>query len=260
MKDFCATRHVYRIVRGGRVNIIGDEFGETNFAGGTFSWSPGRPEEPDSIGIPGEEEDEFADFDEEFSSLEGSGESLLKRVGVVFFEEFGSGFLTERLYYGGLAELGPFSDFELQVEVIHQHVTENRVLGYLIQGEQDFTWPSGALTSLWAGYIGSAEIDPNARFAPAFSNLFLGEVMRMDVVHLPLAFGRVKHTTTWKGKPAFGLFAVAQTSGARAQEYDFETEFHLARGLRLYGVVGFVRSADLPDTTMVGRIQMRYAF
>jgi hypothetical protein len=261
MKDFCATRHVYRIVRGGRVNLIGDKFGETNFAGGTFSWSPSPSTEPDSFGAPGEEEDdEFVAFDEEFASLEDYEGSFVKRIGIVFYEEFGSGFETNRLYYGGLAELGLSSEFELQVELIHQHVTENRVLGYLIRGGQDFTWRSGALTSLWGGYIGSADIDPNARFAPAFSNLFLGEVMRLDVVHLPLVFGRVKHSLPWKGKPAIGFFAVGQTSGARSEEYDFEAELHLARGLRLYGVVGFVRSAALSGRTMVGRVQMRYAF
>jgi hypothetical protein len=116
------------------------------------------------------------------------------------------------------------------------------------------------LTNIWGGYIGSAEIDPNAIFHPNFSNLFLGEVMRLDVVHLPLVFGRMKHHLTWSGKPAFGLLAVKRMSADNAAEVDFDVEFHLSRGFRLYGLVGFVRSDALPTTTMVGRAQFRYAF
>jgi hypothetical protein len=260
MKDFCATRHVYRIVRGGRVNFIGDSFGETNFAGATVSWSPSNAsaEDFDDQVV---EEDEFAAFGEdELTTMEGSGERFLQRVGGIFFEEFGSLYLSNRYFYGGIVELGLPGDFGLELEIIHQHVTDDKVIGYLIRGEGDVVWKSGALTSLWGGYIGSAEIDPNALFHPTFSNLFLGEVMRLDVVHLPLVFARAKHTTTWRGKPAFGVLAVKRTSGDRAEEYDLDMEIHLSRGFRLYGLVGFVQSEALPTTTLVGRAQFRYAF
>jgi hypothetical protein len=264
MKDFCATRHVYRIVRGGRVNEIGDAFGDTNFVGGTLSWSPGRGGSAGTDGLPGEDpggEDDFAALgDEEFSSLEESGSSWLKRLGVIVFNQFGPGFVEDRLFYGGIAELALMRDIELQVEVVHQHVSTERVIGYLIQGERDVTWRSGALTSFWLGYIGSAEIDSGALFRPAFSNLFLGEVMRLDVVNMPLVFGRASHRLPWRGKPSIGLFAVVQTSNSRTEEYDFEFEINLSQRLRLYGVAGLVRSGALDETTMVGRAQFRYAF
>jgi hypothetical protein len=263
MKDFCATRHVYRIVRGGRVNFIGDSFGETNFVGGTFSWSPSQKTVEDDPFAPGEDEeaDEFAAFDEdEFESFESSDRRLVQRVGGIFFEEFGSLYLTNRAFYGGIVELGLPGGMELQLEVIHQHVSEDRVVGYLVRGQGDVVWRSGAMTNIWAGYIGSAEIDPNAIFSPNFSNLFLGEVMRLDVVHLPLVFARVKHHLTWRGKPTVGLLAVKRMSADNAGEYDFDMEVHLSGGFRLYGLVGFVRSDALPATTVVGRAQFRYAF
>jgi hypothetical protein len=264
MKDFCATRHVYRVVRGGRINEIGDAFGETNFVGGTLSWSPNQGSSLGIEELPGDdpaEEDAFGAFeDEEFSSLEESETRLVKRLGVIVFNQFGPGFDQDRLFYGGIAEFALMRDFELQLEFIHQHVANERVIGYLIQGERDFTWRSGALTSFWMGYIGSAEIDTGALFRPSFSNLFLGEVMRLDVVNMPLVFGRVSHRLPWRGKPSVGLFAVAQTSAAQTEEYDFESEVNLSRRLRLYGVVGLLRSGALSETTMVGRVQFRYAF
>ncbi len=258
MKDFCATRHVYRVVRGGRINYVGDGFGETNFLGGTVSWSPSGGATSDDLAGE-EEEDEFGAF-EELSSFEESEEGLVRRVGAVFFEEFGSAFLVNQLYYGGLAELNLWSDLELELELIHQHVADHRVLGYMVQGQKDFTWKSGAFTAFRLGYIGSAEVDPDARFRPTFSNLFLGEVMRLDVANMPLVFGRLKHTLTWRGRPSIGFFAVAQTSATRAEEYDLELDVHLTRGLRLYGVVGFVRAESLPSSTTVARAQFRYAF
>lgn len=114
--------------------------------------------------------------------------------------------------------------------------------------------------SIWGGYLGSAAIDPNARFHPTFSNLFLGEVMRLDVVHLPLVFARAKYTLAGRGRPAIGIVAVKRTSGDKAEEYDLDVEIRFSQGLRLYGLAGFVRSEALPTTTVVGRVQFRYAF
>lgn len=80
MGDFCGTRHVYRLLRGGRFTQVGNDLGETNFVGGVLTWNPNyeKPaetnvEEADSFG-----DDEFV-FDSDFS--ESSRSRPLARMG-----------------------------------------------------------------------------------------------------------------------------------------------------------------------------------
>jgi len=264
MGDFCSTRHVYRLVRGGRLQLVGNDLGETNLAGGMISWNPSRSAgggdvevEPASI-----DEDElvFEEVDDEFSPLADENEGAVRKLALMFLEEFGNGFHDYKYYLGGLAQLALPGSVRMDLEVVGQRIPDDRAVAYLVAFRKDRIWGSGAFSDVAFGYLGRIEVDDGARFYPAFSNLFMGEVVRLDTPDLPLYFGEVTHTLPWRFKPSISALLVKQERGDRTSELDLVLGLRLRDGLRLSARYSGIRSDRLQEPVHGSRVELRWAF
>lgn len=258
--DFCGTRHVYRLLRGSRFNLVSSDPWKTNFVGGLVSWNPAyeKPAADNSEETDSFEDDEFSS--DEFSDFGDEKRSLLKNISLVFFEEFGSGFHDYKYYFGGLVVLSLPAAIEFGTEVINQYITNEKALGYRIQLSRDWTWNSGALSNLALTYLGKHSIDEGSRFYSAFSNLFSGEVMRLDVQDLPFWTIAARHEFSVKFKPAVKLLYLKQTELNHLQEWDVQLSAHVFKGLNLYGIYSRMQSDLLEGTTDMARLEVKWAF
>ena len=254
MGDFCGTRHIYRLLQNGRFNLVSDQLWKTNFVGTSLSWTPSnQEEETDTM-----DDDEFSM--DGFSSFEETAPPLIQEVRLVFYEEFGSGFHTNKYYLGGGATLNLPLNLNFNSEVLYQAIQDENALAYHIQCLKDWTWNSGALTGLNIAYWGKHAFNTGSRLYPAFSNLYLGEVMRLDTQDLPCWTASMRHVFTFPLKPAVELHYLKQSDLDHIQEWDMQLSAHIYRGLVCYSIFSQLQSDALDSITNMAKIEMRWAF
>ncbi len=252
--DFCSTRHVYNLMRGGRFNLVSSRLWETNFFGAMASWDPSGKQSAQQSGSV-----ESAG-DDEFSMNDLDQEKFLKNIGLLFFEEFGSGFHDYKYYLGALAAFALPGSVGLETEIIGQYIRGERALAYRLTAKRDWAWNSGALTNLSVNLIGKYSIDDNSRFYSAFSNLYIGEVMRLDVQDLPFWSVALRHEFSVRFKPNIKILYLQQTELNHLREWDIQLGARIYKGLRLFGIYSNMQSDLLPGITEMKRMEMRWAF
>jgi len=256
MGQFCANRHLYNLIKSDYTENIGKKAGETNLAGVVVNWDPNyqRPAGGDS-------EDEFG----EFSDMESGGEfggktNFVSNVGFLVYDEFGKIIPDNKLYLGSLVDFNLPAKFTFQTGGVYQNMNYNNALVYILNLGRSVTWGSGAYTKFNAAYIGKYNIDENALFQPLFSNMFLGEVMRMDAVDFPLWKATVKHNFPGKIKFDVALKAVGQVEGNKTNEFDIESSLRLWNHVKLTGILSRVDTQALPEVVYMARLEVRVAF
>jgi hypothetical protein len=173
---FCTLGYLYNDIVVGRPRLLmSNSFGKTNFAMLTAAF------------LPEKQVDEF-----------GSGNASVfsfDKLGLVAYGEFGS-LLPHPTALGGLYSEMSVAGVTLKPEVLLQTSKGNNALLYNLTAEKTFTWSPKQTTRLFAQYFGYAAIDDGARAVNSFSNLFLGDVLRQDVLDGPLVSAGVKHSFT----------------------------------------------------------------
>jgi hypothetical protein len=265
MANFCATRHIYNILHARRYDFWGTRFWETNFAGIVASYVPSsnpistkKPENQPAIDSI--MEDEFDYYSEsEFQALNNNNNSkrFLEQLGLLFYEEFGTGFSEYKYYTSAFTQINLPLDFSIKAEVVNQYIPNERTWAYLFQAENTQVWESGDQTSLRAGIIGKIDVDDSVHFYPAFTNFFLGEIIRLDAVHIPIAYASLKHYFAWDIRLSLRLQAIYQLEGDKSNEIDFEANLKLFRHIKLTGIFSRVQSNLLKEIYYMFRIEMR---
>ncbi len=283
MGKFCANRHLYGLVNNGNyTEHIGKKPGETNMAGIVFNWNPHyqRPQQSGG-GDEFESTDEFETTDEfhenhdfsefgggdEFSS-ENTGTSQkqkikLTNVGFIIYDEFGSdAYIPDNKFYSGImTDYDLPYDFFAQAGFVYQYMSQNNTAAYILRLGRSKLWDNSSLTKISAAYIGKVDVDKSAIFQPLFSNLFIGEVMRMDAPQFPLWQAAIKHK--FPGKRKFHLAAkfAGQIEGNETNEQDIEVGMMLFKNHFKMTLIGsHVKTLALPNDFMMVRLEMRLAF
>lgn len=254
MYNVCGTRHLYNLIRGGRVEFIADGFGESNMVGATLIWDPDY-EAPEIIEEA--EDDEFMEF-EEFDSGEES-KSFLNKTGIVYYQEFGVYFHDYKYYAGALAEFNIPGDFVFRFEPVMQYLTGERSIGYFLELEKLASWESGAGTLFKAVYLGKAELDDGAMFYPSYANLFYGEVMRLDVLEMPIVYAMVKHNFPWQSGFNLRLQGYAQLKDNHTSELDLIGSFKFWGHFKLAEILGLIYSDPLDELNYIVKLELRAA-
>lgn len=266
-QDVCGNRHIYNILHRSQYNFVSDRPGESNFGGVYFTWKPSDKPAEDILG---EDEfaplsgDEFETFDE-FSSggLENSMSKRLfsvKEAGTFFYEEFGMAFHEYKYYSGVFTQIGMPLGFNLKAQFIDQYILNDHALAFYAQIEKEHTWSRGSTSLFDFSYLGKIDIDEGAHFYPAFSNLFAGEIMRLDAIDLPLLQGSVKHYFTGKNKIKVQLNGVRQVNRNHSQELDLIAGIKLLGHVRLTIIGSYLSSEALDNDYWMGKIELRVAF
>ena len=270
MGKFCANRHLYGIINSDYTERIGENLGETNLAGFAINWNPHYVKEKpqtnstddfsDSNNDEFSSEDEFSNSDDEFhenhdfnefgNSDEFSNNSeskpkqkiSIKNIGLIVYDEFGSNeyIPDNKLYTGMLVDIELPYGFIMQTGGVNQNMLNNNSFVYIAKLAKNITWENASNTKISGAYIGKYDFDDNAIFQPLFSNLFIGEIMRMDATEFPLWQAMIKHRFPGKMKFHIAVKAVGQIEDAKTNEQDIE-----------FGLMAFKKHVKM---TLIGRI------
>jgi len=190
---FCTLGYLYNIVPGRERQLIGRQFGQTNLAMLTLNYHPGS--KPSTT-------DEFASSDglnaptNEFASnTKKSAISLLKLInaGALAYTEYGALEPIKALYSGLYAEL-EVAGITIKPEIILQSATGNQGLLWNLTAQKQITWSNQQQTKIFGRFIGIIKIDSTAHALNSFSNVFAGEVLRLDAIELPIFQCGIKHS------------------------------------------------------------------
>ena len=256
MQNVCGVKPLYNVLKSKtNINQVGVENFETNFFNTTIKWEPGKASKPAASSSP----DEFEAMDE-FAAVEENSNFKVNEIGAIYYQEFGSGFSSSKQYAGAFGSIDLFSGIELKLEAIQQFISANNTLAYMAELDKNVTWQSGASTKFNLGYIGKLNTDTGAVFAPAFTNLFLGEVARLDAFDLPIYYGSISHTFPVKLNPYIRLRFVGQQENTKTHEFDVESGFKFMGRAKLTGIYSLISSNLVANNINMFRVELRVAF
>jgi len=267
MGKFCGTRHNYRPLNEYYDDDISNDLWKTNLAFATIAWFPGRETGTD---------DEFSDFEpedseDEFETFEtGEPPFSVDQVGLTFLEDFGSGFTENASFVAAFIKTGLPLQFRLGLEGVVQFEGGETATGYLIDLENSFSLSAAGVSTINGGYLGAPNNSDDLRFSPAFSNLFLGEALKLDSIQAPLFYGSLYHTIPLRWPVTAGVFYTAQTEDHKAREWDFEIGIQpredlnignvpLLDHLTIRTIFSLVDADDLDDQLKTWKVEFRWA-
>ena len=285
MGKFCSNRHLYSIINPDFTEKIGDKVGETNLAGFAINWNPHHIKEKSKASSTDEfsdsNNDEFSNSNDEFhenhdfNEFGGSDEFTdkqeskskqkfsVKNVGFIVYDEFGSEkYIPEnKLYTGLLVDFDlPFGAF-MQAGAVYQNMLNNNTVVYIAKLGKSISWNNGSLTKISGAYIGKSNIDDDAIFQPLFSNLFIGEVVRMDAANFPLWQAAIKHRFPGKMKFHIAIKAVGELENAKTNEQDIEFGFlAFKKHLKVTVIGSRIESLAFDNDIIMARVELRLAF
>jgi hypothetical protein len=253
---FCNVSYLYDIIPLRDRSLIGNSPGQTNLAGVTLSFLPSRVSTTSSDIGPGTlTSGEFSD------GLEAEPVSKaikLESVGMVIYNEFGKWISSPVLMGGFYANMDLFNGLNVKPELLYQAANLNNALIYSLILEKSFG-PGHSRTSLNARYIGLSAIDSNAKPLNSFSNIFSGDVLRLDTPDLPVYQFGIKQTFS-KYKFHLKFQATGQAKSDPMHEYDLEAGKKFFNRLQINGTAGMVITPSLNDKIYLARIELRYYF
>jgi len=295
MGSFCSNRHLYGVIHPNYTEHIGEKIGETNMAGLVLNWNP-HYSKPIVTGTSTDEfsktnenefssDDEFSSNNDEFhenhdfnefsnddnfdskADLETKTSKTafvsISNIGLILYDEFGteSYIPNNKFYAGALFDFTFKNGFFAQAGPVYQNMKNNNTLIYIAKFGKSKTWSNASNTKISGAFIGKYNIDQNAIFQPLFSNLFLGEIMRMDAADFPLWQAAIKHRFPGKLNLHIAVKTVAQIEDPKTNEQNIELGIiTLKKHLKVTLVTSRVETQYLPTQFYTARLEMRLAF
>jgi len=262
MGIFCGVKYLYNTIKGIEEVPIGEAFGETNFAGAVLTWDPTFNDSKSNDEFSLDEFQEFSEFEseDELSTSEKPKKNFLKQAGLIFYEEFGKGYEEYKFYYGALAKFSMPASLDFKVELLYQQMFKENMVACFLEIDRQFIWKSGHMTKLIAGYISKIEISDSAKFYPTFSNYYMGEVMRMEAIDIPILKASIQHNISGKLKLYIRLRGVQQMESHKIREIDFETGVKILKHIKLTAIFSQINADGLSEDYYLARFEIRAAF
>src|SRR5574344_1200471 len=264
---FCTLGYLYNdIVVGRPRSFVGNDFGDTNFGMATLSYIP-------------EKGDDGFDMD-------GGSVFSFDKIGAAVYGEFGRKINKPLLSTGVYSDLS-IAGIQFKPEIIMQFAKNNRAVIYDLTAEKMFNWSASQTTRMYARYLGYSSIDKDARPINSFSNIFMGDVLRQDVLETPVVMLGIKHSFT-SIKTSIKIQGVIQTKASsmggyygfvtddysspltKMKELDFGVSKNFGKVLLVNAMFGMLDYPNLEETesvlhynevqTMFGRLEFRLTF
>ncbi|MDD2635747.1 MAG: hypothetical protein PHW82_09640 [Bacteroidales bacterium] len=262
MGVFCSNRHLYGLISPNYTDNIGKKPGDTNLAGLAINWNPQykKPVQSQST----TDSDEFSEFTDEFSSGSVDNKNFeFSQVQLLIYNEFGNqNFIPDhKLYLGAFADMNLPFDFVAKVGGVYQNMSNNNTVIYIANLGRILSWQNAASTRFDISYIGKVDVSQNALYMPLFSNLFLGEIMRLDATDFPLWNAKINHRFPGKLKFNIGIKAVGQITDAKTNEQDIELGISPFKNHLKVTLIGSrVQTKLTPNDFYMIRAELRLAF
>ncbi|MDP3436831.1 MAG: hypothetical protein Q8S04_06275, partial [Bacteroidales bacterium] len=250
---FCSVGYLYDIVQGRSLPLVGSNPGETNFTGLSIRYSPSKAKTNKK-----KNSDEFSsnEFESEFSGNGEKRQFKIEEIGLVLYSEFGS-LINNVVYIPGIfLKVEMPANISFKPELLYQVSDKNNSLIYSLALESNITTRKNRF-SVSARYIGSYKIDESAKILNSYSNLFMGDVLRLDSRDaLPLLQigARVSFPSI---KTHFKLQYSAAMGSIPLSELNFEYGKRFAKFLQIVAVTGLVNNSQTGQEFFFGRFECR---
>lgn len=242
--SFCSVQYEYNLLKDRNLAYIGEKIGETNFAGFVVRWSPEKKKSGS------EEFNEFSTPDKE---------KILKEAGLVFYNEFGTGIDTMQTDYGIMSHWNFPGKLFLESEVLHQYKPNNQTLIYHLNLSRQFNLGKKGQAEFSLAYYGDYQIKGGSMSYSSFSNLFIGEVMRMDIMDLPLyQFSAKYQIPKWKTQIKFQ--SAQQFTDQNISEYDIAVGKTFFNHAKLTMMLCRMDAETLEEIFYMFRTELRITF
>jgi hypothetical protein len=267
---FCSKGFVYDVIKDLPRAQLGNAIGQSNFAGAVFTYDPQKiVEEPkpqkDSSEV---EEDEFSSNDEfagtdEFSTQnkESSKKPIisLDDVGAVIYDEFGEIFQNRRILAGVFATFELPAGFFILPEIIYQNNDSNNAVIYMINLYNEIEWENRQRSTISLYYYGKYDIDDEAKAFLSFSNIFAGEVLRMDAINMPFYQIDLKHSFM-KYRLRLKLQYTKQIFDEKMEDLDFSISKKVGKNFDFIFVNSLFKAENLTKTNYMSKLEIRFTF
>lgn len=173
---FCTEGYLYNVSAGRQRAFIGKKIGETNVAMATLTYTPRSNSEAS----------EFEQADTHQVSIE--------EVGGVLYCQYAPNITNYNHFIGGAYSTVDIFSYKVKLEMLYQAASENNALLYNMEVNKDYLWNDKHRTKVFAKHYGVYGISSNAMALNSFSNVFAGEVLRLDAMELPFFQMGIKHS------------------------------------------------------------------
>ncbi|MCK9163191.1 MAG: hypothetical protein M0O93_02435 [Bacteroidales bacterium] len=223
---FCNIGFVYDILHRDR-GLMGNGLGQTNFTALTLSYK--------NKGI----------------------DKGLNKIGIALYDEFGSRIDTNVFMSGLYATLTLPFEIELNPEVLYQNAINNNAILYSIGLRKMFITDNAHRFDFQARVIGSTELDNGAMIRNSFSNLFLGDVIRLEAQDLPLYQASLRYSIP-RHSLHFKLQYTSEFQTNGLSEIDFSVGKRVLNQVQLSAIGGYIKSPTLEHgDAFLARIEAR---
>ena len=265
---FCTVGYLINVVPGRERALIGNQFGQTNVSMLSLTYIPrsGGGDE----------------FSSEFSGS-GASKSIFKlnEIGGLAYYEFGTG-KTVTPFLTGLYTSVDLAGINLKPEILVQAAANNNAVLYNFEASKEVNWSSGQLTKLMVKYYGLKEISEGAIALNSYSNVFAGEVLRLDALELPFLQVGIKHsfpsikssvklqTALQTGKTSGYIPDNFNTEPPRMKEFDISFTKNFGKYFLVNVYAGYLEHPTLTviesqikylkDASPWGKVELRFTF
>ncbi len=237
---FCSVGYLYDIIPGREIGVLGNILGQTNFAGVSLKYSPS--------GID----------NDEFSSESTNPLFSLESLGLLAYSEFGSWISDPLIMFGTFSQLSVKSSLIIKSELIYQSTQNNKALIYIAGIERSINNRIFRL-NFNCRFFGFSAIDSNAKVLNSYSNIFAGEVLRLDSRDMPLLqiASKISFPTV---KSHIKLQYSSQISGSNMREVDIEIGKRFNKHFQINAIGAYVKNNELVNNVSLARVECRISF
>lgn len=273
--SFCSKCYLYDIIHDRPQSYLGAMPFEEFFAAIVLSIDPSKQSTKQANT---NSSDEFQSFDneefrnEEFSTSEfGAADEFsdniaeqnnpllkLEEYGVLAYREWGEYYSNPTLWTGGFGSFTLPGNIDYRIEALYQHSTNNRGWFAINSLERQFASDLG-YTDFNATFYYFKGIDANANAALSYTNLFLGEVLRLDAIEMPLVSVFIKHRFTGKGMSLKVQYA-ANFDEKQLSEINAQFHKNFKKHISFIATAGLLSGEAVKDYPYLGKIELRYTF
>lgn len=255
MTDFCGTKRLTNLVDKSKYETVSENFGETNLGAVSLNWDLKERFSKKTSSS----DDEFTMTDE-FAPMDSKPSFSFNNIGLLYVQEYSTIADTQKSFIGPFLQIDmPFA-LSFKAEGIFQNINGSNALIYYGLLEKDIFWHNANNTTFQLGYFGKYDIDKDARFGASFSNLYKGEIMRLDAIDVPIAFAGVKHNFGGKNKFYIQIQGVKQIHFEKIDEVDLEFGIDLFKRLRIVSFLSYINSEVVNKENLVGKLELRLGF
>lgn len=249
---FCANAFLYDIVPTRNLEL-GNNLLETNFFLATLKVPTTKKSESSNT-----DSDGFGDFND-FEETESSNAKFeVKNVGGLIYSEFGSFISNPIIHAGIIMELKVKEFTSIHFQTQYQENTDSRTMLAFIRAEHQKNWKNNTTSTAEIQYLTTYGFNTSAATLPRFSNLFYGEVFRMDAIDMPLINVNIKHR--WLEKHSnIKLMYTHQLSNEKMKEADLSaSKLFFNKKLKLTLLAGVLSSEELNEWVGIGKLELRF--